>query len=525
MKLGEMVVGSVMMGLLANSAVAQHGAVSVAVTVDTSKPGPEIDRNIYGQFAEHKGTLIYDGIWVGEDSKIPNTRGIRNDVVVALRKIHVPVVRWPGGCFADVYHWRDGIGPRERRPRRIGVYSGQVETNQFGTREFMDFMDQIGAEPYITINVGSGTVQEARDWLEYMTADAGSLADFRRENGRSKPWKVKYVGVGNEMWQCGGNMRPDYYADNLRQYSQFLSYDAVSQDSRDLIASGPLNDDYEWTRMLMPNASWTYPHSDIRIQFFQGLSLHYYTFPEGTWVPTQDLGHAIGFSEDKWFSTLRKAIGMDEVLTKHTSVMDQYDPDKKVALVVDEWGAWYAPESEPSANLQQNSLRDALVAALTFNIFHRHSDRVKMANISMIINVFQAMILTDKEKMLLTPTYHVFDLYQPFQGATPYPTSISGPSYEFNNHELPAVDVSAARGKDGKTYLALVNLDPNRSADVATNLTGRARGKILTGPVMDSHNTFETPDTVHPIPFSGSNSGSRVMFQLPAKSVAVVAVE
>lgn len=510
---------------IANLTIAEPGSVTVTAVIDTNKDGAEINRNVFGQFAEHKGRLIYDGIWVGENSNIPNTRGIRNDVVAALRKLHVPVVRWPGGCFADGYHWRDGIGPRDHRPQRISIY-GQVETNQFGTHEFMDFADQIGAEAYISINVGSGTPQEARDWLEYMTAEKGSLAALRRENGRDKPWKVKYVGVGNEAWGCGGFMRANYYADNLRRYKLFLSDFSGRSESPYLIASGPNNDDLEWTRTLMQNESWTFPHSDIRINFMDAISLHYYTFPKGEWLRPKDRGHALGFSEEDWFLTLASAIRMDELLSQHSSVMDQYDPDKKVALVVDEWGAVYAPESQADPAMQQNSLRDAVVAALTLNIFIRHTDRVKMANISMIINVIQAMILTDKEKMLVTPTYDVFDLYQVFQGAIPYATSTSGPRYEVNKAEMSAVDVSAARGKDGRTYLALVNLDPSRSATVTTNLSGKASGKIITGPDMDSHNTFEAPDAIRPMPFFGRNDNlGRLDFLLPAKSIAVVAVE
>jgi alpha-L-arabinofuranosidase len=501
-----------------NVATAASPRITLAVSVDTNSPRPKIDRNIYGQFAEHKGRLIYDGIWVGEDSAIPNTRGIRNDVVAALKRIHVPVVRWPGGCFGDLYHWRDGIGPREARPRRRDVY-GQVESNQFGTHEFMDFANLIGAEPYLSVNVGSGSPQEANEWLEYMTDTEGSLAELRRQNGRSDPWKLKYVGIGNEMWGCGGFMRPEYYIDNLRRFSFF-----VSDPSRFLIASGPAGDDYSWSKALMQSAT-SYPlHADTPIRLFQGISLHYYIFPEGGWEP--DHGRATDFSESEWFSTLRAALRMDRLLTEHSSVMDLYDTNKAVALVVDEWGTWYASTSGASSGLQQSSLRDALVAALIFNIFHRHTDRVKMANISMMVNVFQAMILTDKNNMLLTPTYHVFDLYQPFQDATPYPTTISDSTFEVTNNSLISVDVSAARGKDGKLYLALVNLDPSRPADVMTTLTGIAQGRIITAPHMDSHNTFEAPDSVQPAPYAGTtDSRGKIHFLLPEKSVAVVSIQ
>jgi len=504
---------------------AKSESLTLTVSVDTLNPGPSIDRNIYGQFAEHKGTLIYDGIWVGEASKIPNVRGIRADVVTALKNIHVPLVRWPGGCFADDYHWRDGIGPREHRTKRTNVY-GQLESNQFGTHEFMDFVQQINAEPYIALNVGSGTIQEARDWLEYMNSNDGALADLRRVNGRRDPWKVKYIGVGNEMWQCGGNMRAEYYSDVLRRYSEFLYDDAPQGEARYLIASGPLNDSYDWTRTLMQNSSWTYPRSDIRVRFFHGLSLHYYTFPGGEWAPTSNLGHALGFSENEWFSTLHAAHRLDVILAGHSAVMDQYDPTKEVSLVVDEWGTWYASGSGTNPDQQQNSLRDAIAAAITFNLFHRHTDRVKIANISMMVNVFQSVILTHEDKIVLTPTYYAFDLYQPFQGATPYPAHVAGAPPGSLFGDLPIVDASAARGRDGKLYLALVNVDPQRSVHIVTNLTGRSKGSILTGPQMDSHNTFEAPNLVRPIPFAGTTDElGRATFTLPAKSVAVVSVE
>jgi alpha-L-arabinofuranosidase len=501
-----------------SAATAAPSRITLTLSIDANDPRPQIDRNIYGQFAEHKGRLIYDGIWVGEDSPIPNTRGIRNDVVAALKRIHVPVVRWPGGCFGDLYHWRDGIGPREKRPRRRDVY-GQVESNQFGTHEFMDFIQQIGSEPYLSVNVGSGSPQEASEWLEYMTATEGSLAELRRENGQIDPWKPKYVGIGNEMWGCGGFMRPEYYVDNLRRYSLF-----ISNTSRFLIASGADGDDYSWSKTLMQSAAWYPPHAYTPIRPFQGISLHYYIFPEGGWEP--DHGRAIEFSESEWFSTLRAALRMDRLLTEHSSVMDQYDAKKSVALVVDEWGTWYAPTSRTSSGLQQSSLRDALVAALIFNIFHRHTDRVKMANISMMVNVFQAMILTENEKMLLTPTYHVFDLYSPFQDAIPYSTKLSGLTFEVDKEPLSSVDVSAAKSKDGKLYLALVNMDPHRPAEIATTLYGTARGKIITAPHMDSHNTFEAPDSVRPTPYSGKTDGrGKIYFLLPEKSVAVVSIQ
>jgi alpha-N-arabinofuranosidase len=524
MKLHKLVVGAMVWVALAASAVAAPGSVSVTVTVDTTKPGPQIDRNIYGQFAEHLGRGIYEGIWVGANSNIPNINGYRKDVVDALKKIHVPVVRWPGGCFADQYDWRDGIGPPATRPVRINVnWGGVTEDNAFGTHEFLDFAELLGADAYVVGNMGSMSPRDMAQWLEYMTsAQNSSLVQERRKNGRDQPWQVKYFGIGNEAWGCGGMMRAEYAADVTRRYSSFLN--ARAEQNLVKVATGPSANEPEtaaYTETMMKNGVGLF-----RRPSFQALSFHYYTFP----IPqrSSSTNRATGFAEDEWSNILRSARQMDDAISTVSGIMDKYDPDKKVALFIDEWGAWHDAETgtNPRFLYQQNSLLDAEVAALTLNIFHRHTDRVKMANIAQMINVIQAMILTDKEKMLLTPTYHVFDMYQPFQGATPYPVSTSGPSYDFNGFSLPAVDASAARSKDGKLILALVNLDPNRSALVLTNLTGHARGNILSGPAMDTHNTFDAPETIHPVAFTGTSDGNgKVEFKLPAKSVAVIAFE
>jgi alpha-N-arabinofuranosidase len=493
--------------LFALPALAQTAQVSV--TVDTSKPGAEIDRHIYGQFAEHLGHGIYEGIWVGEGSKIPNIHGYRKDVVEALKKIHVPVVRWPGGCFGDLYDWRDGIGPPAKRPVRINIHWGGVtEDNSFGTHEFMNFAELIGADAYVSLNVGSSTPYAQSQWLEYMTSDSkSSLANERRRNGRDKPWTVKFVGIGNETWGCGGNMRADYAADINRRYATFAN---TPRDMGTLkIASGSHDDNFDFAETMMKDGGK-----------FDGMSVHYYTVPR----IFKDKGPALGFPEAEWASTLNHALHIGDIVTKTAAIMDKYDPDKKIGMYVDEWGTWYdpTPGSMPGFLVQQNSLRDAEVAALSLNIFQRHSDRVKGANIAQMINVLQAMIMTDGAKMVLTPTYHVFDLYQVFMGATPYPASVSGPDYAKG---VPMVDVSAARARDGKLYLALVNTDPGKPAHVVTNLTGTARGQILTGPAMDSHNSFAAPDAIRPVAFSGTSDNGKLAVDLPAKSVAVLKLD
>ncbi len=493
-------------------AAAQQPA-QVSVQVDLQSAGLVIERAIYGQFAEHLGRGIYEGVWVGEHSPIPNTRGYRDDVLGALRRIHVPVIRWPGGCFADEYDWRDGIGPRDKRPVRVNTHWGGVtDDNSFGTHEFMDFTELVGADAYVAGNMGSMGPRDMAQWVEYMTSDSAStLAQERRRNGRDKPWKLKYFGVGNETWGCGGNMTPEYAADLHRRYATFV-VTPWGAPRLTKVASGANVDDYHWTEVLMRDAA----------REMNALSLHYYTFP-GSW---EHKGPATGFGEDEWASTLDHARRMEELVSRHSAIMDKYDPEKRVALFVDEWGTWYDQEvgSHPGFLYQQNSLRDAEVAALTLNIFHRHTDRVKLAAIAQMVNVLQAMILTDGPRMLLTPTYHVFDMYVPFQGATPYKATAEGASYKEGSITLPSVDVSAARAVDGKLWLSLVNLDPKRPAHVTTNLTGTASGRILTGPTMDAHNSFDQPNAVHPVPFAGRSEHGKLVFDLPARSVMVVRI-
>jgi len=499
-------------------AKAQAGdPVEVTVTIRADRPGATINRNIYGQFAEHLGHGIYGGVWVGEDSDIPNTRGYRNDVVEALKKLHVPLVRWPGGCFADEYHWRDGIGPREERPVRINTtWGGVEEPNSFGTHEFLDFAELIGADAYVAGNVGTGSPQEMAEWVEYITSDSNStLAQLRRENGREEPWRLPYFGVGNENWGCGGDMRPEYYTDLYRRFATFI--DAPDDNSPVKIAGGANSDDYNWTEVMLSRAA---RHMDA-------YSIHYYTFP-GEW---ENKGPSTGFDEDQWASTLSKALRMEELVTKHSRIMDKYDPEKRIGLFVDEWGTWYdpAPGRNPGFLWQQNTLRDALVAAATLDVFHRHADRVRMSAIAQMVNVLQAMILTEGEEMILTPTYHVFEMYIPFQGATSLPADIETPEYRHGDSSLPAVDVSAARAADGRIYLAFVNLDPGRPASVSTTISGvsvrGASGRLLTAPEMDAHNSFESPHEVEPEPFEASRERDALIVDIPPMSVVVVAID
>jgi len=501
-------------GLLATASWAE-----TVVTIDAAKPGAVINKNVYGQFAEHLGTGIYEGMWVGPESPIPNTKGWRNDVVGALKELRVPLVRWPGGCFADEYHWREGIGPRKDRPVKVNTtWGGVEEPNWVGTHEFFDLAELLGAETYVNGNLGTGSNQEMAEWLEYMTSDTKSgLADLRRKNGRDKPFKVDYFAVGNEAWGCGGNMRPSYYADLYKSATTFLK--APHNNRPKFIASGGNGQDPSWTETLSKEVK-----SNI-----DAISHHYYTIPTGNWDVK---GAATGFGEDQWISTMKNTLEMDKIIATNVQILDKNDPEKKVGFYVDEWGTWYDVEKGTNAGFlyQQNSLRDAVVAALNFNIFHNYAQRVRMTNIAQMVNVLQAMILTDKDKMLKTPTYHAYHMYVPFQDATSLPVAIKdNAAYKLGNTAVPQVSASAARGKDGKVYLALINTNPNKETDVTVNVAGgkagALQGRVLTAGAMDAHNTFAKPDAVKPVPFTAQAKGGKLTVKLPAKSVVVVNVE
>ncbi|MFL6308289.1 MAG: alpha-N-arabinofuranosidase [Candidatus Sulfotelmatobacter sp.] len=504
-------------------------AQKIELSVDASRTGARIDRNIFGQFAEHLGHGIYDGIWVGPDSSIPNTRGVRNDVVAALKAIKVPNVRWPGGCFADEYHWRNGVGPLSQRVVTLNPnWGGVIEPNTFGSNQFMDFLEQIGADAYISANVGSGIPREAAEWLEYLTApQSTTLAKERAADGHPAPYKIRYLGIGNESWDCGGNMTPDYYLSQLKIYSHFVrNFNPSQQDKEQMlkIAVGPGGTEprwTEWTEAIMKayqQHAWSW---DIN-----GLSVHSYTVVK--WPPSYK---SEGFGETEYSQILKATLDMESLISKHSAIMDKYDPQKRVALVVDEWGGWYAPlpGSNPGFLGQQNSLRDAVLAALNLNIFARHADRVRMANIAQMINVLQAMIMTDKEKMVLTPTYYVFKMYVPFQDATFVPVTFNAGRYTHGEVTLPRIDAIAARDTTGKLWLELTNLDPNQSTEIQVNLRGISAksvvGETLTAPKVDSVNSFETPNTVVPKPVAARVQGNMVSLKLDPKSVTVISLE
>lgn len=501
---------------VALATVSVHSATTV--TIDTNAPGAVIHRNIYGQFMEHLGRGIYEGIWVGEDSDIPNTKGYRKDVVKALKELQVPLLRWPGGCFADEYHWQDGIGPRDKRKKTVNTtWGGVIDDNRFGTHEFMEFAEMLGAEVYINGNLGTGTPQEMAAWLEYMTSDSDStLANLRRANGRKQPWKVDYFAVGNESWGCGGTMRPEYYADLYKHYATFLKTPADNQPV--MIASGGHTEITDWTRTLLEQVP------DVWSVRMQAISHHYYTLPTGDW---ETHGKALNFPASEWFSTMWQTLRMETFIKENIAIMDELDPDNKVGFYVDEWGTWFDAEEgdNPGFLYQQNSLRDALVAALNLNLFHKYARRIQMTNIAQMVNVLQAMILTDKEKMVLTPTYHVFKMYIPFQDATSLPVELKdAPQLTQGDKSIPAISASAAIAKDGNTYLALANTDPDKVQEIVLD-AGKLRsasGELLTADAMDAHNTFAKPNALVPTPYKVKAKDGRLTIKLPAKSVMVV---
>jgi alpha-L-arabinofuranosidase len=500
---------------LANAQSEKPGEAKLVISADLGKD--TISRNIYGHFSEHLGHCIYGGYWVGENSPIPNTRGIRNDVVAALKEIQIPNLRWPGGCFADEYHWKDGIGPRNLRPKMVNTHWGGVtEDNSFGTHEFMDLCEQLGTEPYICGNVGSGSVEEMSKWVEYLTFDGVSpMADLRRQNGRDKAWKVKYWAVGNENWGCGGNMTPEFYADQFKRYATFCRNYGGNHLLK--VAGGPNVDDYNWTETLMKKIpSW----------LMWGLSLHYYT------TDWWNKGPATGFTEKQYFETLERCLNVPRVIDRHITIMDRYDPEKRVALVVDEWGTWFnvEPGTNPGFLFQQNTLRDAFVAGIHLNEFNKRCERIKMANIAQTINVLQALIFTQDEKMLLTPTYYVFDLYKVHHDALLLPTSLTCGDYELDGKKLEALNVSASKDKNGFIHVSVVNIDPLKDYVLTIDLRGAVAkeitGKIITAPEITALNTFEHPDAVKPAEFTNAAIGKKgISAQIPAKSIVVLEIK
>jgi alpha-N-arabinofuranosidase len=502
--------------LIAGSLLSVAAFSQNEIRIEAAKAKDTISRHIYGHFAEHLGRCIYGGFYVGEsNTKIPNTAGVRNDVVAALRKLKIPNLRWPGGCFADTYHWKDGIGPKAQRPKIVNVWWGGVtEDNSFGTHDFLNMCELLGTEPYLAGNVGSGTVQELADWVQYTNFNGESpMTNLRKQNGREQPWKVSYWGVGNEAWGCGGNMRPEYYADIYRKYATFMGEGGGTRPFR--IASGASSNDYNWTEVLMKNV----PRS-----LLEGVALHHYSV-----IDWNKKSSATAFTEKEYFTTMQRALAMDTLIKKHLAIMDKYDPRKRVALVVDEWGGWYdvEPGTNPGFLYQQNTMRDAMIAGATLNIFNNHAERVRMANLAQAINVLQAVILTDEEKMLLTPTYHVMEMYNVHQDAVLLPLTVRSEAYELEGSRLNAVSASASRDKNGVVHISLVNIDARKAKPLSISLNGitarNVSGRMLRSDKLQDYNSFQQPDKIKPAAFTGARiEGANLRLTLPPFSVVVL---
>ena len=497
------------------------------LVINENKTLGTVAPEIYGHFSEHLGRCIYEGLYVGENSDIPNVNGMRKDVVDALRKINVPVLRWPGGCFADEYHWKDGIGEKSKRKKMVNTHWGGVtEDNSFGTHEFMELCRQIGCKTYVNGNLGSGTVQEMSEWVEYMTFDGESpMSNLRKENGSEKSWKVDYFGVGNENWGCGGNMTPEFYANEYRRYQTYVrQYDPEKPITK--VACGANVDDYNWTEQVMKTCFENTPehlhgHMDM-------ISLHYYDLPEG-WEPKVS---ATEFDEDTYYKTLNQAYRMDELVSRHTAIMDKYDPEKVVGLSVDEWGTWFAvePGTNPGFLYQQNTIRDALVAGITLNIFNKHCDRVRMANIAQTVNVLQSVILTEGKKMVLTPTYHVFRMFKHHQDSQLLNSFLTGVNEAgIDEYKVPEVTESVSMSKDGTVNITLNNLtlDSDKEIDISFDeLKAKDIEAFIVTGAMDAHNTFDDAEVVTTKEFKGLEAdGKNIKVNLPARSVVLIRVK
>ena len=484
-----------------------------------------INKELQGHFSEHLGRCIYEGVFVGENSEIPNTNGMRNDVVEALKEMKIPVLRWPGGCFADEYHWMDGIGPKESRKKMINTHwGGVVEDNSFGTHEYMELCRQLGCETYINGNVGSGTVREMSEWVEYMTFEGVSpMAELRKANGHEEGYKVDFFGVGNENWGCGGNMLPEYYGNLYRNYQTYIrTYDQSKPIKK--ICCGANSKDYEWTDKVCEVCFKGMPFAH---GFMDGISLHHYTVP-GEWSTK---GGATVFDEDKYYLTLKNTLFMNELIEKHSAILRKYDKDKKVGLVVDEWGTWYDVEegTNPGFLYQQNTMRDAIVAGINLNIFNKHCDVVMMANIAQLVNVLQSVILTDGPKMVKTPTYHVFNMYKYHQENELLDSFIETKTIGTGENLVPNLSESVSMDKEGKVHVTLTNLSMTEGYDIegvfAETEIKSVKGEILTNEVH-AHNTFDDPQKVHTVSFDDVKiSGNKLSFAIPACAVLHLEVE
>ncbi len=509
--------------LLTGSAVANAATpATTVITVQADQPRQTISRHIYGHFAEHLGRCIYDGFWVDSNLNVEKDGRIRMDIVNALRNIDIPNLRWPGGCYADEYQWRDGIGDPATRPATVNSnWGGITEDNSFGTDEFMKLCDLLDCEPYISANMGTATSKDLRDWIEYLNYKGDSyLTGLRKENGHPEPYGVSFFGIGNESWGCGGHMTPEHYADEFRKYQGYArDYSGFKINK---IACGPNATDYNWMEVCLKNI----PH-----YMMWGISLHYYTIATGDWGKK---GSSTQFGEDEYFGGIKNALFMETLLNNYSAIMDKYDPSRKIALVVDEWGIWtdVIPETNPGFLYQQNTMRDALIAASTLNIFNNYSFRVRMANLAQAINVLQSLVLTDKERMLLTPTYHIFKMYKVHHDASLLQSTVSTNDYKLGNESVPEVNVSASKDSNGKMHVSIVNVNPHKSIDTEVILNGLAAigdisGEIVTSAAYTDYNSFDDTGKITITEFNDfkKKGNNTVSLNLPPLSVVTLEIQ
>ena len=525
---------------------ARQADATVQIFVDD--PGARIAPEIYGHFTEHIGGVIYDGVWVGEKSKIRNVGGIRTELVERMNRIKVPILRWPGGCFADSYDWKDGIGPQAQRPRRTNFWEvdpeaerlhetgAQIfEPNSFGTDEFARFCRLTNAQPYLAANLRSASALEFDHWVEYCNSPAGSttLADMRKTNGSAAPYGVMYWGVGNESWGCGGSFAPEEYASEFRRYTNWIPKFGVDLQ---LIGAGPNSNDRDWTHKFFEEV-FTGAHAYHNPQF-SGWSVHHYASNLSRGKITNNFheahGKALDFDATDWYELMRETARVEEIMQDQWAIMGQFDPRHHVKLVVDEYGPWYHQGSEVDPTHlfgQQITVRDALATAMSLDIFNRHADKVSVATCAQLVNNLNALFLCHGDKFLSTPNFYVFEMYAAHQGAQSLPVEFGAHSihYDRDGKDASFWGLGGSASLKGKT-VTLTMVNPSVKAPRETQIALRggtaasATGTVLASDDMHAHNTFDRPDTVQSRPLTVTAAGEILNVTLPAASVAKITV-
>jgi alpha-N-arabinofuranosidase len=515
------------------------------IEILTAEPVGTIAPEIYGHFAEHLGGVVYDGIWVGENSKIANVNGIRKSLIDAFAKIKPSVVRWPGGCFADSYNWRDGIGPKNKRPRTTNFWRDarewpkdapdgpwKYDTNQFGTDDFLRFCKLTGAQPYIAANLRSLPAKDFYEWVEYCNSPAGTttLADMRAVNGERDGAKVRFWGIGNESWGCGGNFTPEEYAAEYRRFTAWAPRYGVDLA---FIGAGPNGGDLDWTRRF-----FTKLNERRALGAMWGWAMHHYSWNVSSGRTTdwfQGKGDAVNYPDEEWYEMLREADRIDGMIAECWSVMGEIDRNHRIKLVVDEWGTWFKSGSEVNNTHllgQQSTIRDAVLAGLTLDTFHRHAEKIGMAAIAQLVNCLQSLFLAHEDKFVLTPTYHVFDMYAAHQGKTSVRTVVTAPRANYTRAGQPATirGLNGSASLNGKQLVVTVtNSDPKSARETEIAVRGASvksvKGTVLSASDIHAHNSFADPNQVTPKDAGARLSGSSLVHAFPPASVTKLEIE